>query len=31
MSTRNSELTSIRQVVDLYIDGVKNGNLELLR
>lgn len=31
MSARNSELTSIRKIVDLYIDGVKNGNLESLR
>ncbi len=31
MSARNTELTSIRKVVDLYIDGVKNGNLESLR
>lgn len=31
MSARNSELNSIRQVVDLYIDGVRNGNLDSLR
>jgi hypothetical protein len=31
MSARNSELPNIRKVVDLYIDGVKNGNLESLR
>ena len=31
MSPHIPELTSIRQVVDLYIDGVKNGNLESLR
>ena len=31
MSAHIPELTSIRQVVDLYIDGVKNGNLESLR
>lgn len=31
MSTRSTELASIRKVVDLYIDGVKHGNLESLR
>jgi hypothetical protein len=31
MSTRSPELESISKVVDLYIDGVKNGNLDLLR
>src|SRR6188508_2746536 len=31
MSAHIPELTSIRQVVDLYINGVKNGNLESLR
>jgi hypothetical protein len=31
MSTRTTELASIRKVVDLYIDGVKNGNLDSLR
>ena len=30
MSTRCPELASIRKVVDLYIDGVQNGNLEAL-
>ena len=30
MNTRNSELASITKVIDLYIDGVKNGNLEAL-
>jgi hypothetical protein len=30
-SARNPELTSIRKVVDLYSDGVKNGNLASLR
>jgi hypothetical protein len=31
MSTRCPELASIRKVVDLYIDGVQNGNLDVLR
>jgi hypothetical protein len=31
MSTRCPELASIRQVVDLYIDGVQNGNLDSMR
>ena len=30
MSTRCPELASIRKVVDLYIDGVQNGNLEAM-
>lgn len=31
MSTRCSELENIRKVIDLYIDGVRNGNVESLR
>ncbi len=31
MSSRCPELASIRQVIDLYIDGVRNGNVESLR
>jgi hypothetical protein len=31
MGTRNTELASIREVIDLYIDGVKNGSLDSLR
>lgn len=31
MSTRCPELASIRKVVDLYIDGVQNGNLDSMR
>ena len=31
MSARCPELTSIRKVIDLYIDGVKNGKVESLR
>ena len=31
MSTRCPELASIRKVIDLYIDGVRNGNLESLQ
>jgi len=31
MSTRCPELASIRKVVDLYIDGVQNGNLEAMQ
>ena len=31
MSARSPELQSIRQIIDLYIDGVKNGNVESLR
>jgi hypothetical protein len=31
MSARSPELESIRKVVDLYIDGVENGNLDSLR
>ena len=31
MSTRCPELESIRQVIDLYIDGVRNGNVASLR
>ena len=31
MSTRCSELASIRQVLDLYIDGVRQGHVETLR
>ena len=31
MSVRNTELASIRKVIDLYVDGVKNGNLDSLR
>lgn len=31
MSTRCPELASIRKVVDLYIDGVQNGNLDAMR
>jgi hypothetical protein len=31
MSARNPELAEISKVIDLYIDGVKNGNLESLR
>ena len=31
MSTRCPELESIRQVIDLYIDGVKNGNLDSMK
>jgi len=31
MSASISELESIRKVVDLYIDGVKNGKLESLK
>lgn len=30
MSTRCPELENIRKVVDLYIDGVRNGNIESL-
>jgi hypothetical protein len=30
MSTRCPELASIRKVIDLYIDGVQNGNLEAM-
>jgi hypothetical protein len=30
MSARSPELKSIRKVIDLYIDGVQNGNLESL-
>jgi hypothetical protein len=31
MSTRCPELASIRKVIDLYIDGVQNGNLASMR
>lgn len=31
MSTRCPELASIQQVIDLYIDGVRNGKVESLR
>jgi hypothetical protein len=31
MSARCPELASIRKVIDLYIDGVQNGNLDSLR
>lgn len=31
MSTRCPELSEIRQVIDLYIDGVQNGNLDAMR
>ena len=31
MSPRCPELDSIRQVIDLYIDGVRNGNVASLR
>lgn len=31
MSTRCPELESIRKVIDLYIDGVRNGNVAALR
>lgn len=31
MSGQCSELESIRKVIDLYIDGVRNGNVESLR
>ena len=31
MSARCPELASIRKVIDLYIDGVKNGKVEALR
>ena len=31
MNARNPELNRIRQVIDLYIDGVQNGNIESLR
>lgn len=31
MSSRCPELASIRQVIDLYMDGVRNGNVESLR
>ena len=31
MSTRCPELESIRQVIDLYIDGVQNGNLDSMK
>lgn len=31
MSARCPELTAIRQVIDLYIDGVQNGKIESLR
>lgn len=31
MSTRCPELASIRKTIDLYIDGVQNGNLESMR
>jgi hypothetical protein len=31
MSTRCPELASIRQVIDLYIDGVRSGNVAALR
>lgn len=31
MNARNPELASIRKVIDLYIDGVKNGNFDSLR
>ncbi|MBA3439903.1 MAG: nuclear transport factor 2 family protein [Pyrinomonadaceae bacterium] len=31
MSARCSELENIHKVIDLYIDGVRNGNVESLR
>ena len=31
MSTRCTELESIRKVIDLYIEGVRTGNVESLR
>ncbi len=31
MSTRCNELESIRKVIDLYIEGVRNGSVESLR
>ncbi len=31
MSTKCPDLESIRKVIDLYIDGVRNGNVETLK
>ncbi len=31
MNTRNAELQSIREVIDLYIGGLHTGNIEMLK